>query len=258
MGTDQIAHDRGPRDNDKFIHHFKGAGVERAHARRVRVAERRLAAAERAAVPAPPVPLTFTGPLTDAPGEADGDAVRVRGLRIPGRVVVDELIVPAGGRLLLTGANGSGKSSLLLVLAGRLGPMNGAVQVSADRVGLLEQDVMFAEPGLSARATFARALGRDDDGSVLLDIGLLRRPDLDLPVGRLSVGQRRRLALGLLVARPADLLLLDEPTNHLSLTLAAELEEALGAAPGTVIVASHDRWLRQRWTGPEYPLDRVS
>ncbi|WP_395729345.1 ABC-F family ATP-binding cassette domain-containing protein [Nakamurella sp.] len=258
MGTDRIAHDRGPRDNDKFIHHFKGAGVERAHARRVRVAERRLAAAERAAVPAPPLPLTFTGPLTDAPRGADGDAVRVRGLRIPGRVVVDELSVPAGGRLLLTGANGSGKSSLLLVLAGRLGPADGSVQVSADRVGLLEQDVMFAEPDLSARATFARTLGRDDDGSALVDIGLLRRPDLDLPVGRLSVGQRRRLALGLLVARPADLLLLDEPTNHLSLTLAAELEEALGAAPGTVIIASHDRWLRRRWTGPEYRLDRVS
>jgi macrolide transport system ATP-binding/permease protein len=258
MGTDRIAPDRGPRDNDKFIHHFKGAGVERAHARRVRVAERRLAAAERAAVPAPPVPLTFTGPLADAARRADGDALRVRGLRIPGRVVVDELTVPAGGRLLLTGANGSGKSSLLLVLAGRLGPADGSVQVTADRVGLLEQDVMFAEPDLSARATFTRALGRDDDGAVLLDTGLLRRPDLDVPVGRLSVGQRRLLALGLLVARPADLLLLDEPTNHLSLTLAAELEEALGAAPGTVIVASHDRWLRRRWVGPEYRLDRAS
>ena len=254
MGTDRIAHDRGPRDNDKFIHHFKGAGVERAHARRVRVAERRLALAERSAIPAPPAPLTFTGRLTDAAPAGDGDAVRVRELCIPGRVIVDELTVPAGGRLLLTGGNGSGKSSLLLVLAGRLGPADGSVQVTAGRVGLLAQDVTFAEPDLSARATFARALERDDDGSLLLDTGLLRRADLDVPVGGLSVGQRRRLALGLLVARPADLLLLDEPTNHLSLTLAAELEEALGAAPGTVVLASHDRWLRRRWTGPEYRM----
>ena len=94
----------------------------------------------------------------------------------------------------------------------------------------------------------------DDDGSVLPDTGLLRRSDLDTAVSRLSVGQRRRLALGVLVARPPDLLLLDEPTNHLSLTLAADLEEALGTAPGTVIVASHDRWLRRRWTGSEYRL----
>jgi macrolide transport system ATP-binding/permease protein len=256
MGTDRIAHGRGPRDNDKFIHHFKGAGVERAHARRVRVAERRLAVAERAAVPAPPVPLTFAGTLTAPADGRDraGDAVRVRGLHIPGRVDVPELTVPAGGRLLLTGGNGSGKSSLLLVLAGRLGPVTGSVQITADRVGLLEQDVEFAESELSARATFAHAVGTDGDASALLETGLLRRPDLDVAVGRLSVGQRRRLALGILVARPADLLLLDEPTNHLSLTLAAELEEALGTSPGTVIVASHDRWLRRRWSGPEYRL----
>ena len=257
MGTDRIAPDRGPRDNDKFIHHFKGARVERTHARRVRLAERRLAEAERSALPAPPVPLSFTGALTGPardrrPGE---DAVRVRGLRIPGRVAVDDLAVPAGGRLLVTGANGSGKSSLLLAVAGRLGPTTGTVRVHADRIGLLEQDVTFANPELTARATFGRALGRpDDDGSLLADVGLLRRADLDTPVGRLSVGQRRRLGLGLLAARPPDLLLLDEPTNHLSLTLAADLEEALGAAPGTVIVASHDRWLRRRWTGAQYRM----
>ncbi|WP_420120111.1 ABC-F family ATP-binding cassette domain-containing protein [Nakamurella sp.] len=257
MGTDRIAPDRGPRDNDKFIHHFKGARVERTHARRVRLAERRLAEAERSAVPAPPVRLSFTGALTATARDrgADQDVVRVRGLRIAGRVTVDELALPAGGRLLLTGANGSGKSSLLLALAGRLGPADGAVRVHADRIGLLEQDVAFADPELTARATFGRAVGQpDDEASLLVDVGLLRRTDLDTPVGGLSVGQRRRLGLGLLVARPPDLLLLDEPTNHLSLTLAADLEEALGAAPGTVIVASHDRWLRGRWTGAEYRM----
>jgi macrolide transport system ATP-binding/permease protein len=52
-----------------------------------------------------------------------------------------------------------------------------------------------------------------------------------------------------LVARRPDLLLLDEPTNHISLALADELEESLGRFPGTVVVATHDRWLRRRWTG---------
>jgi macrolide transport system ATP-binding/permease protein len=78
--------------------------------------------------------------------------------------------------------------------------------------------------------------------------------DLATPVGRLSVGQRRRLALAVLVARVPDVLLLDEPTNHLSLALAGELEEALGSAAGTVVVASHDRWLRRRWDGPVQAL----
>jgi macrolide transport system ATP-binding/permease protein len=65
----------------------------------------------------------------------------------------------------------------------------------------------------------------------------------------LSTGQQRRLGLAVLVARRPDLLLLDEPTNHISLALADELEESLGRFPGTVLVASHDRWLRRRWEG---------
>jgi macrolide transport system ATP-binding/permease protein len=84
----------------------------------------------------------------------------------------------------------------------------------------------------------------------LTDLGLVAPRDLDRPVGVLSVGQRRRLALAVLVAGAPHLLLLDEPTNHISLSLAEELEEALGSAPGTVVVASHDRWLRRGWTGP--------
>jgi macrolide transport system ATP-binding/permease protein len=45
------------------------------------------------------------------------------------------------------------------------------------------------------------------------------------------------------------MLLLDEPTDHLSLTLVEELEDALDTSPGAVVIASHDRWLRRRWTG---------
>jgi len=59
------------------------------------------------------------------------------------------------------------------------------------------------------------------------------------------------------VAAAPDLLLLDEPTNHISLALAGELEEALQTTPGTVVVASHDRWLRRRWAGTELCLSPV-
>jgi macrolide transport system ATP-binding/permease protein len=82
------------------------------------------------------------------------------------------------------------------------------------------------------------------------DLGLLHPRELGRPVGVLSVGQQRRLGLAVLVARQPDLLLLDEPTNHISLALAEELEEALQRAAGSVVVASHDRWLRRRWEGP--------
>ena len=77
-------------------------------------------------------------------------------------------------------------------------------------------------------------------------------------MGVLSVGQQRRLALALVVLADADVLLLDEPTNHLSLRLVDELEEAVDATPATVLVASHDRWLRRRWGGREVHLDDVT
>jgi macrolide transport system ATP-binding/permease protein len=120
-------------------------------------------------------------------------------------------------------------------------------RASGVRVGLLEQDVFFTEPAKTARQLYT--------GSVpLADLGLVAPQDLDRPVGHLSVGQRRRLALAMLIGRPPEVLLLDEPTNHLSLSLVEELEEALRSAPGAVVIASHDRWLRRSWDGAELVL----
>ncbi|MFE4973289.1 ATP-binding cassette domain-containing protein [Kitasatospora sp. NPDC056651] len=123
------------------------------------------------------------------------------------------------------------------------------------RVGLLTQDTVFDRPDRTVHDTYARALGPARAERVPLgSLGLLHPADLDKPVGRLSVGQRRRLALALLVADPPELLLLDEPTNHLSPRLCDELEEALGSGPGAIVLASHDRWLRRRRQGRELPL----
>jgi macrolide transport system ATP-binding/permease protein len=122
-------------------------------------------------------------------------------------------------------------------------------------VALLAQDTVFARPDRSARDTYGLSLGPERAEAVPLNsLGLLHETDLDRPVGEVSVGQRRRLALALLVASPPQLLLLDEPTNHLSPRLCDELEAALGTGPGAVVVASHDRWLRRRWQGREIRL----
>ena len=63
-----------------------------------------------------------------------------------------------------------------------------------------------------------------------------------------------RVALAATLFAQPDLLLLDEPTNHISLALAEELEQALQRSAGTVVVASHDRWLRARWDGQTLAL----
>ncbi|WP_110181485.1 ABC-F family ATP-binding cassette domain-containing protein [Nocardioides solisilvae] len=254
VGTGAVAHGRGPRDNDKFVHAFKGARVEQTVARRRRDAERRLAVALREQVPKPPRPLTFAGLAPS--GGGGGGVVRVRALAVQGRLRLDGLDVEAGEHLLVTGSNGAGKSTLLGVLAGRLTPTSGEVAVRARRVAELPQDVVLPDPRLSVQATYARGTRHLPPASVppLADLGLLHPRDHARPAGALSVGQRRRLGLALVVAAAPDLLLLDEPTNHLSLALAGELEEALESSGGTVLVASHDRWLRRRWTGREVRL----
>jgi macrolide transport system ATP-binding/permease protein len=246
----QVAHNRPPRDNDKFIYHMKGSNVQATVRRRVRNAEQRIAAIERDLVPKPPALLSFGQPLTGS-GSSTG-WVRIRELEVEGRLRLARLDVPAGGHLLVTGANGSGKSTLLRVMAGRLEPTAGEVQVSAQRVAYLPQEVVFSRPERTARAVYADLAGPATPS--LRELGLVNGRDLARRVGELSVGQQRRLALAVVVARRPDLLLLDEPTNHISLTLADELEEALGRSPGTVVVASHDRWLRDRWPGPQVHL----
>ncbi|KRB78695.1 antibiotic ABC transporter ATP-binding protein [Nocardioides sp. Root190] len=252
-----IAPGRGPRDNDKFIHAFKGQNVDRTLARRKRDAERRLDEAERTQVPKPPTPLRLSTEVTGA-GAASlglGRAVTVRDLVVESRLAVPALDLEAGGHLLVTGPNGSGKSTLLGVLSGRLVPTSGTVQVGARRVVELTQDPVFPDLTAPAAATYAALVGAElAEQRPLRSLGLLHPREHAKPVVLLSVGQRRRLALAVAVATAPDLLLLDEPTNHLSLALVGELEEAIGRSAGTVVVASHDRWLRRRWDGSALAL----
>ncbi|MFI6735517.1 ABC-F family ATP-binding cassette domain-containing protein [Nonomuraea sp. NPDC050451] len=263
----RVALDGLRRDNEKMGYGHRGGRVQSQISRRVRNAARRLAELERDQVPPPPAPLRFHAPAlaTHAPEDAapalaahapedsalDAPLLSLRGVRVPGRLAIDRLDVSPGERLLVTGPNGAGKSTLLAVLAGRLDAEGEVRRRGGLTVGLLAQDTVFERPDRTVRETYELALGAERAESVpLRSLGLIGARDVDLRVGELSVGQRRRLALALLVADPPEVLLLDEPTNHLSPRLSDELEEAMGAAgPGAIVIASHDRWLRARWQG---------
>ncbi|MFF2730236.1 ABC-F family ATP-binding cassette domain-containing protein [Streptomyces sp. NPDC058008] len=252
-----VAPDRAPRDNEKMGYGHRAGRVQSQISRRVRNATRRLEELERTRTAEPPRPLRFAaGELAARTREGPEPLVSLRDVRVPGRLALDGLEVAASDRLLITGGNGAGKSTLLAVLAGRLaaeGKVRGPRRLT---VGLLTQDTVFERPGRTVRDTYALSLGAARAEKVPLgSLGLMHEADLDKPVGQLSVGQRRRLALALLVARPPQLLLLDEPTNHLSPRLCDELEAALGPGPGAIVVASHDRWLRRRWQGREVRLE---
>ncbi|MEW2290424.1 ABC-F family ATP-binding cassette domain-containing protein [Streptomyces sp. NPDC047841] len=253
----RVAPDRGRTDNEKMGYGHRAGRVQNQISRRVRNAARRLEELERTQVAEPPRPLRFAaGELAARTEESPQPLVSLRDVRVPGRLALDTLDVSPTDRLLVTGGNGAGKSTLLAVLAGQL-PAEGEVRRRRRlTVGLLTQDTVFDRPGRTVRDTYELSLGPARAEKVPLgSLGLLHEADMDKPVGGLSVGQRRRLALALLVARPPHLLLLDEPTNHLSPTLCDELEAALGTGPGAIVLASHDRWLRRRWQGREIHLE---
>ncbi|SDJ58927.1 ABC-F family ATP-binding cassette domain-containing protein [Streptomyces indicus] len=261
MTARRVAPDRGRTDNEKMGYGHRAGRVQSQIARRVRNATRRLDELERTQVAAPPRPLRFAaaelaaGTSEQGHPAAEEPLLALRDVGVPGRLAPVALELAEGDRLLVTGGNGTGKSTLLAVLAGRLAAEGPVTRRPGLTVGLLAQDTVFARPGRTVRDTYEQTLGPVTAGKVPLDsLGLLAGRDLDKPVGQLSVGQRRRLALALLVARPPQVLLLDEPTNHLSPALCDELEEALGPGPGAIVVASHDRWLRRRWAGRELRL----
>jgi len=243
-----LAPGRAMADRNRMAYGRAGDRVEQQVSRRVRDARRRLDELEAAPTPHPPRELRFRGVLTTTP--SDGTLVAVRHAVVPGRLAVDALDVHHDTALLVTGPNGSGKSTLLHLLAGDLAPAHGTVQrARGARVALLEQDVGLADDARTPRVVHDLVTGGGAGVVPLVELGLVAPRDVDRPLRELSVGQRRRVVLALLVAQAPDVLLLDEPTNHVSLALADELAEALRTAPGAVVVASHDRWLRRTWHG---------
>ncbi len=247
----QVGHtNRAPRDNDKFQPHFFGQKVDAAVARRVRDAQKRLDQLENQRVPKPPRILTLDTSVGDA--VPAGVLVSVRDVSVSGRIEARALDISRDTRLLVTGPNGSGKSSLLSVLAGSLPAEPGQVMHARRlRVGWLPQSGHFPDPSLTALHVFAsgRPGHPGEYQADLVGLGLISGRDVHTPVGRLSLGQQRRLALALLLTSRPQLLLLDEPTNHLSLGLVEELESAVLASTLPVVIVSHDRWLRGRWKG---------
>ena len=253
----EIENDKPRRDNDKMQFDFRTGKVQKQVSRRVRNAQGRLDELEQHQVAPPGKVLTFSGiPHGSHALDDESALLKLRGAHVAGRLHIDKLAIEATSSILVTGANGAGKSTLLGVLAGTVRADGGSVHRRKGlRVALLEQDVRFTDPTRSPRAIYERTVGeRRAELVPLAGLGLLASRDLDRPTGTLSIGQQRRLALALIIARPPHVFLLDEPTNHLSLDLATELEDALGTYPGAVIVASHDRWLRRRWAGATLPL----
>jgi macrolide transport system ATP-binding/permease protein len=228
---------------------------------RIRMAKERLARLTATPVAPPPDPLTFTARIATAYDTASGEvpAAELADVVVHGRLELPELRVGPSERLLVTGPNGAGKTTLVRLLAGELEPDAGTVRVPG-RVGHLRQEESPWPPTLTVLEAFAqgRVGTREEHAARLLSLGLFAPEALRLRVGDLSYGQRRRIELARLVTAPVDLLLLDEPTNHLSPALVEDLEAALAGYPGAVVLVTHDRRMRSRFTGTHLRLPEAA
>ena len=158
------------------------------------------------------------------------------------------LQVDAADRIGVTGPNGGGKTTLLRALLGREDLEAGARSWGSS-VALGEVDqartVLAGDPGRTLADAFEAEVPEVATAEVrtLLAKFGLRGDHVTRPVGSLSPGERTRAALALLQGRGVNVLVLDEPTNHLDLPAIEQLEEALAAYRGTLLLVSHDRRL---------------
>jgi ATPase subunit of ABC transporter with duplicated ATPase domains len=235
---------KNPADNDKNIKAFKVNQSEQLAGKAARTEK----AMERLEVVDEPreawqLRLTFgeTARSGDVVARLTG-AVASNGSFVLGPV---DLTIGAGDRIAIVGHNGSGKSTLLDVVLGRR-PLD-----AGDRwfgpgvvVGELEQRREQLSDDATVLAAFMAATGMlvPEARTLLAKFGI-GAGEVDRPTVSLSPGERTRLVLALLMATGTNCIVLDEPTNHLDLPAIEQLEQALDAFGGTVLLVTHDRAL---------------
>ncbi len=178
------------------------------------------------------------------------------------------LAVGEGDKIGLIGINGTGKSTLLKVMAGVDFADSGTVTRSSGvRVAYLPQNPEFAPEttilqqvmaGVAIdreRAKEARVIQQADEyqcKSILTQLGL---SDYDEPIGKLSGGQKRRVALACALAAESEVLILDEPTNHIDSEMVDWLEGYLKRFKGAILMVTHDRYFLERVVNRIVELD---
>lgn len=155
--------------------------------------------------------------------------------------------VAEGQRVGLVAQNGTGKSTLLSIITGKEGYDSGSIIFRRDlKVGFLEQSPVFSPDDSVLDACFNH---NGDDGKILRAKQILTQlkiHDLNQPMGSLSGGQQRRVALANVLITEPDMFVLDEPTNHLDLEMIEWLEGFLSRGNKTLLMVTHDRFFLDR------------
>jgi ATPase subunit of ABC transporter with duplicated ATPase domains len=235
---------------DKSIRRFRAESAEK-QASKVRQSERAIERLERDAVEEPRKEWELRMEIAAAPRSGARTAVlRDAVVRRSGAGAGDFTLGPVSleigwaDKVAITGPNGSGKSTLLGALLGRI-PLQEGTSALGPGVVVGEVDQARAlfegeDQLVDAFRVHAPDLAPEEIRTLLAKYGL-RSDHVLRPASTLSPGERTRAALALLQARGVNLLVLDEPTNHLDLPAIEQLESALDAYPGTLLLVTHDR-----------------
>jgi len=158
-----------------------------------------------------------------------------------------------GIRIGVMGKNGTGKSTLIQILNGNLAPDAGSVKVAEglqvltfDQKRELSEGSQTLRQALSPEGDTVIYQGRPSHVTAWAKRFLFQKDQLDMPVSRLSGGEKARVLIANLMLQPADILLLDEPANDLDIPTLEVLEESLEEFPGAIVLITHDRFLMER------------
>ena len=186
-------------------------------------------------------------------------------VRLGEKTVLDDVswIIGPGDRFGIVGENGAGKTTLLRVIEGALAPSAGRVKIGKtvkfavlsqhlDNLVKLGSDRVREVIGRYSRRVMLD--GKEATPAQLLERLGFTRDDLNEPVCDLSGGQKRRLALMLILLDEPNVLILDEPGNDLDTDMLAQVEDLLDGWPGTLLLVTHDRYLMERVTDNQYAL----
>jgi len=169
----------------------------------------------------------------------------------PGEPLLENLnfYIRAGQRIGLTGANGTGKTTLIRAIVGKLRPLAGSLKLGQTvKLGYMAQEQELLNPNFNALQTIQNVASfNETEARNFLHYFLFKGDDALRPTSELSFGERARLQLGTLVAQGCTFLVLDEPINHLDIPSRARFEEALANFKGTILAVVHDRYFLERF-----------
>ncbi len=181
-----------------------------------------------------------------------GLAVSTREAALTGRLQPTTFDLGCGEHLLLTGTNGAGKTTLLRWIASGCPPSSapheasGTISVSG-RLAIVPQRLPQLGDPYFTEEHWAHGIGE-------LGSGVMHPSLWSTPIQDLSAGNQRRSQIAAATAQQPEILVIDEPTNYLDVAAIEALQAALDAWNGTLIIASHDRWLIEHWQGTRLHL----